>query len=153
MDYELLHDEPLYDGLKQLDKSARNLGKTIKRIAKFFVALFLYVILNVMLYVIFDATKSISSEIFSVIEKGLRAFLSNQLLPAFLLFVMAKVWVVICSVALCFATFGVFRFLLCGRRQTSVAKKQRENNHYSPVKQQHVYTVTASYRLKTQFLA
>lgn len=68
--------------LAQLDSTARNIGKTIKRIGKFFVALLLYFVLNALLCVLFNYTKSVSTEIFQLIEKGLRAFLSNNLFPA-----------------------------------------------------------------------
>lgn len=74
---------PLYlDNETQLNNKARKVLSTIKSIGKFFVALFLYFVLNVALCVLFNSTKSVSVEIFNLVEKGLRAFLDNNMLPA-----------------------------------------------------------------------
>lgn len=67
------------DGLQKLNTTACKIGKSLKGLAKFFIAVFMYLILNVCVILMFDYVKPASMEFVRLLESGLRVFMSQNL--------------------------------------------------------------------------
>jgi len=68
----------LEEGLQQLNTTARKVGNFLKEFAKFFVALFVYLLLNICVILMFDYVKPASMEFVRLVESGLRVFMSQN---------------------------------------------------------------------------
>lgn len=67
------------EGLQQLNTTARKIGNFLKGFAKFLVAVFVYLLLNVCVMLMFDYVKPASMEFVRLLDNGLRVFMSQNL--------------------------------------------------------------------------
>ena len=66
------------DSLQKLDTTARKIGKYLKRVAKFLLAVFVYFVLNACVILLFNNVRPASMEFVRLMEYGLRVFTSEN---------------------------------------------------------------------------
>ena len=68
------------EGMETLNKDVRKFGKMLRSFVKFFVAFFLFTLLNLCLDLFTKHTQLLSVETFRLLEGGLRAFVNQNVL-------------------------------------------------------------------------
>lgn len=140
----------IYDDFVQFDKKAESFGKQLKKIAKFFLVLCLYLLFIVIAF-LFNVRKSMSIETYRAIMEGVRGLASQDLFVYLILFYQSKVNYILISIAfVCSVSFlaQVFCASFSTRNCRIIARSRRNVAvHYdydAPV---------FSYKLNVAFLA
>lgn len=78
------------DSLQKLNTTACRIGKSLKSFVKLFLAVLMYLILNVCVILMFDYIKPASMGFVHLLESGLRVFMSQNLTIIFSFFAQYK---------------------------------------------------------------
>ena len=80
----------LEDSLQKLDTTARKIGTSLRKFAKFLLAVFVYMVLNVCVIFLFHNVKPASLEFVNLLEYGLRVFTTQNVTIIFSFFANYK---------------------------------------------------------------
>lgn len=139
--------------LAEMNNNVRNFGKMLKRVAQFCVALFVFVLLNLVLDSITNHTKILSVNTFRLFEEGMRVFVNDNLFT-FVSYVYQQTFNSLLFVAcVCFGVAVVFAVAAFVQKRTESADNNC-SHCYSRSTEQTVSLVNAiSYRHKVCFLS
>lgn len=140
---------------EKFDNFAHKTCSKIKSIAKFFVALILYIVLNVALYFWTNNSFSFSLEIFRLVENGLRLFLANNVGPLASFILECKAMALASTIVACLSACTIFGcFAMDGRTlyvEQVESRSQHDEQDYQEVTTNNCHT--SSYKLHVQFLS
>ena len=140
------------EGMEKLNKDVRKFGRMVKSFVKFFVAFFLFALLNLWIDVFTKHSHLLSAHTFRLLEDGLHAFI-NQNVSAFVSVIAERN--LFAALALAFA--GVFGVTCIASVLATVQSDDKGDNNvraHSQFRQDCVASSsTVSYRQKVCFLS
>lgn len=143
-----------HNELETLHQDVRKFGKTLRGIVKFFVAFFLFELLNLCIDFFTKHTQLITADTFRLLEEGLKAFVNQNLVAFFSIFSEHNLFAAVLMTFACvfgaeFVADALFTFV------NFDSEKSREKENHKVFKKQECASVTCvvAYKQKVCFLS
>ena len=137
-----------------LHQDVRKFGKTLRGIVKFFVAFFLFALLNLCIDLFAKHAQTISADSFRLLEEGLKAFINQNLVAFFSLFSEHNLFAAVLMAVTCVFGAEFVSGAIFAPVHLDSEKSSEKENHKEFKKQECVSaTCLVAYKQKVCFLS